>query len=111
MSATTKYHGTPVWIGGRRLVIPSLSVKQFQDHYDALRNPLIGEDKTTVDARFAIYIPIIGLALRRNYPDIGDEWLWSEFDLFSFPLALRATQASAGMEGVVDPGEAIPAAS
>ena len=111
MPETTKYHGTAVTIGGRKLIIPSLSVKQFQAAYEDLRAPVTDEDAGTIARRFETFIPIIGIALRRNYPDITDEWLWDEFDLFSFPLALRAVQAAAGLEAVVEPGEAIQPAS
>ena len=98
-----KYAGTPVHIGGERLLVPSLSIAQFQANYDALTAPSAGNDIESIKARFALLTPVIGQAIRRNYPEKTDEWLAGELDLISFPLALQAVQNASGLKPV-EPG-------
>lgn len=103
MPEVLKYSGHRVRVGGKSMVVPSLSIAQFQEHYDELSKPATADTKEEVIRRFTTMVPILGMAIRRNYPDITDEWLKEELDLISFPETLRAVQNASGMELV--PGE------
>ena len=100
-----KYLGVPLFFAGKVHYVPSLSVLQFQQNFELLANPLQGDDKDAVNARFKAYIPLIGTALRRNYPDLSDDMLYAELDLNTFALALKSIQNASGMKAV-RPGEA-----
>jgi hypothetical protein len=105
-----KYRGIPVFLDGRELIVPALSVRQFRDNIGLLVEP-IGEVKPeNVAERIGKFMPIIGMALRRNYPDLTDDTLLDMIDLDSFPEIIRAVQAASGMKAV-RPGEAQPAAA
>lgn len=98
MPENLRYAGVPVYMNGRNYFIPSLSTKDFRANYDALSaSPAEGGHPNEM---FSQYIPIIGLALRRNYPDITDEQLEDMLDLRTFRLAIRAVQDASGMEPV-----------
>ncbi len=99
-----KYVGIPIFFNGKTHLVPSLSVLQFQQHYDLLAHPLQGEDKESVEKRFKAYIPLIGVAIRRNYPEITDDQLYAELDLHTFSVCLQAVQNASGMKAV-RPGE------
>lgn len=121
-----KYRGIPVWIDGREYIIPSLSVSQFRNHIEGLNQYLADALNAKIDAASASpedaakaiqamtngmnrLVPVIGLAMRRNYPDITDEWLFDNLDLYSWVECVRAVQASSGMRPL-RPGESQPAA-
>ena len=101
-----QYLGVPLFFAGKTWLIPSLSVMQFQTNYDLLASPLTGDSKEALIERFKTYIPLIGSALRRNYPDLKDTDLYEHLDMHTFSLALRAIQNASGMK-VVKPGEAV----
>ena len=100
--AEVKFRGVAFFMNGREYIVPSLSLRHFQDNYELLTTP-------PVDLReqFSLYIPVIGLALRRNYPEISDEELKDMLDLSSFRDALVAVQGASGMKTVAA-GEATP---
>jgi hypothetical protein len=77
--------------------IPSLSTRDFRTFYDALTAPV---DRKDVLGAFDKYIPIVGLAVRRNYPDVTDEQLGEWLDLHTFRLAIQAVQDASGMTAV-----------
>lgn len=95
-----KYLGVPVYLNGQNYYIPSLSTRDFRANYEALTVPAGGEQKPLEN--FDRYIPIIGLALRRNYPGISDEQLEEWLDLHTFLLAVRAVQNASGMQPVAE---------
>ena len=115
-----QYLGVPIFFAGKTWLVPSLSVLQFQQYVGIISNPTPGvelpEDATPeqrseliqaeTTKRFAVLIPILGLAMRRNYPEVTDEMLFDQLDLHTFRDVLQAAQAASGLEAV-KPGEAI----
>jgi len=95
-----KYLGVPVYLNGQNYYIPSLSTRDFKTHYAELSaTAKEGEGEGPTEA-FDRFIPVIGLAIRRNYPDVTDEQLADWLDLHTFRLAIRAAQAASGMTPV-----------
>jgi hypothetical protein len=103
-----KFAGVPVYINGRNYFIPSLSLKQFEENQVILETgtePLKEETNIAWMIRTRrVTIPVIGMALRRNYPEVTDENLLDWLDSDSHLKAWRATQGASGME-VVSEGE------
>jgi hypothetical protein len=96
--AQLKYLGVPVYLNGQNYYIPSLSTRDFKTHYAELSaSTKEGEGPTEAFDRF---IPVIGLAIRRNYPDVTDELLAEWLDLHTFRLAIQAAQAASGLTPV-----------
>ena len=95
------YRGVPVFMAGRTYIVPALSLRQFEENTEALTSPIEGK---ALDV-FKRSVPIIGLALRRNYPEITDDDLFDMLDLESFSTVMRAVQNASGMKPVT-PGEA-----
>ena len=89
-----KYLGVPVWMNGQNYYIPSLSTRDFRNFYEALTAPA---DRTDVLGAFDKYIPIIGAAIRRNYPEVTDDQLGEWLDLHTFRKAIQAVQDASGM--------------
>lgn len=106
---STKYPGVPFQMDGQEYVIPSLSLRQFQDNYELLTAPVGELTAGSIQAQFSRFVPVIGMAIRRNYPEISDDALMDLLDLGSFRDALLAVQAASGMKPA-KPGEAAPAA-
>lgn len=122
-----KYRGVPVFIAGRELIVPSLSVRQFSENMNLLMDPgispqdltaafaasdhaAIAELRGKIEERMNKLVPVIGLAIRRNYPEITDEELFDMLDLDSFAEVLKVVQAASGMKQV-KPGESQPVAA
>lgn len=112
MREKLKFPGIPVYMNGRNYYIPSLSLKQFEENQQVLET---GGSKleNESDIQFVVRsrsatVPVIGLAIRRNYPEITDENLVDWLDARSHVLAWQATQNASGMEPVSE-GEEQPA--
>jgi hypothetical protein len=106
-----KFPGVPVYMGGRNYFIPSLSARQYREHQAVLEGTLeqVG-DETIVAYAIRVQeacVPIIGLALRRNHPEVTDEELWDLLDVNTFNLAWKAVQNASGMTPVTE-GEELP---
>lgn len=93
-----KYLGVPIFMNGRNYYIPSLSTKDFRAHYEDLTTPV--PEEAGQFASFDRFLPIILLAVNRNYPEITEEQLADWFDLHTFKLAMQAVQAASGIEPV-----------
>lgn len=105
MSDEVLYRGITVFFQGKEWIVPSLSVGQFEDNYDKLTKIEPVTDQKSLKKQFSTLLPIIGLAIRRNYPDVRDEDLRNWLDLATFKVCLRAVQNMSGLtEGT--PGEA-----
>lgn len=92
------YPGVPVYMNGRNYYIPSLSTRDFRANYAALTSRSDGA--TDPGETFDQYIPIIGLAVRRNYADVTNDQLADWLDLYTFKQALEAVQNASGMTPV-----------
>lgn len=89
-----KFLGVPVYMNGQNYYVPSLSTKDFVANEQALLEVKDGE---TAAQQFERFLPIIGLAVRRNYPDVTDDNLAEWLDLHTFKLAIKAAQDASGV--------------
>ena len=91
--------GVPVFMNGQNYYIPSLSYVDFKSNYEFLASTpdMSGAGQFEY---FDKLVPVIGLALRRNYPEITDEQLAPWLDMNTMPEALRAVQGASGMKAV-----------
>lgn len=98
MADEVKYRGVPLFMDGKTYYLPSLSVVQFRESYDALVEPVSGEGKEAISRLYDRLIPIIGKALRRNHPEVTDAQLEAMLDLSTFPRALQIVQSASGLK-------------
>jgi len=103
-----KYRGIAVFFDGREWIVPPLSVRQFRDNIKLLTEPVGEVNPDNAVERMSRFVPVIGMALRRNYPDVTDDHLLDALDISTFGEVMRAVQAASGMK-VARPGEARPA--
>jgi hypothetical protein len=96
MSQKLKYLGAPVFMNGQNYYIPSLSTRDFRANYELLTQAEKEDAPKDALSTFDAYIPIVGLAIRRNYPEVTDEQLEEWLDLTTFSLAIKAVQAASG---------------
>lgn len=117
-----KYSGVPVFMDGRQFIIPSLSVRQFKESMALLmadagvvqedlvvaiasgNHGKVAELRGKIEDHMNKLVPIIGMAIRRNYPEVTDENLFDMLDIETFREALKAVQGGSGMKRVT-PGE------
>jgi hypothetical protein len=109
-----RFKGVPFFMNGQEYLIPSLSLKQVQDNHEKLANTapveVEGADAANVDpvnsalATFTTYIPIILMAVQRNYPEVTEADLWEWLDMGNFAEVLSIVQAAAGFKASA-PGE------
>lgn len=91
--------GVPVFLNGQNYYIPSLAYGDLEANYDVL---ISGADSQGHEGFEYVkkVIPIIGLAVRRNYPDVTDEQLLGWLDATTLPLAIKALQNASGLTPV-----------
>lgn len=99
-----KFKGVAIFMNGQQYIVPSLSLRQFREHFTALTEPIEAADGDGLFAQFKKYVPIIALALQRNYEDVTEEQLFDWLDLNTFRQTFLAVQAASGMK-VEAPGE------
>jgi hypothetical protein len=99
MSQKLNFVGVPVYMNGQNYYVSSLSYPDFKANYDFLVSTPDLEDPKMFDY-FDKLIPIVGLSLRRNYPDVTDEQLMSWLDMNTLPEAVRAVQGASGIKPV-----------
>jgi hypothetical protein len=99
-----------VFFDGQEYVVPPLSVRQFRDNLKLLTEPVGEVTPENAVERMNKFVPVIGMALRRNYPDLTDDHLLDALDLGTFIQALLAVQKASGMKAGA-PGEALPVAA
>jgi hypothetical protein len=97
--AKLNYCGVPVYMNGKNYYIPSLSTRDFMQHEVDLVSVVEGETGAQHIQRL---MPVIGLAVRRNYPDLTDEQLMEMLDVHTYILAVRAVSNASGMEWVAE---------
>jgi hypothetical protein len=99
VSTKLKYLGVPVFFNGQNYYIPSLGYQDFKQNYEFLTStPDV--DGPKLFEYFDTLVPIIGKAIRRNYPEVTDEQLTDWLDMTTLPLATKAVQAASGITPV-----------
>jgi hypothetical protein len=92
--------GTPVYLNGRDYYIPSLSYKALRANYALLTEDTSDLEGDKMFEYFEKRIPVIGLAIRRNYPEVTDEDLDNWLDLTTLPLAIQAVASRSGVKAL-----------
>ena len=112
MKEKLKFPGVPVYMNGRNYYIPSLSTRQYRENASTLEKPPLqaeGESPISFVGRLGDeLVPIIGIAIRRNYPEVSDDDLADWLDGTTLMTAWQATQNASGMTPVTE-GEELPA--
>jgi hypothetical protein len=101
--AKTKFPGVPIVLNGETLLIPSLSLRQVQENYDLLSKPFEITTENLLE-HFDTFLPIIALAIQRNYPDVAEDDLRDWLALSSFYKVLAIVKGVSGLTEV-DSGE------
>lgn len=94
-----RYPGVPVYFNGQNYYIPSLSTRDFRANEEKIASASSEAKATETWER---YIPIIGLAIRRNYPEMSDELLEEYLDLHTFNEAYKACLNASGARPVAE---------
>jgi len=95
MPQKLKFLGVPLYLNGQNYYIPSLSTRDFRANQETLVAPF-PEGAAPGDS-FDRYIPIILLALNRNYPEVTRENLEEWLDLYTFRQAIATVQGASGI--------------
>lgn len=98
MAQKLRFPGVPVYMNGQNYYIPSLTVRDFRSNYDLLISA--AEPNGTPLQVFDKFLPIVLLAINRNYPEVTMEQLEEWLDLHTFIQALQAVQNASGMKAV-----------
>ena len=109
-----RFNGKPLFLDGKEYIVPSLSLRQVRDNHETLSQTHVVnlDDADGVLKLIALYAPVIGMALRRNYPDVTDEQVLDWLDLSNFAEAVAIVQAMSGYrQRAANLGEAMPAPS
>jgi hypothetical protein len=86
-------------MNGQNYYIPSLSFADFKANHELLSTGTVeGADQVT--SYFEKLVPVIGMAIRRNYPDVTDWQLAELLDMTTVVLCLKAIQNASGMTPV-----------
>ena len=101
--ANEKFPGVPVVLNGETHLIPSLSLRQVQENYETLSAP-VEVDGDNLLKRFDAYLPIILLAVQRNYPEVTSENLRDWLGLSNFYKVLAVVKGVSGLSES-EPGE------
>lgn len=108
-----RFKGVPLYLNGAEYIIPSLSLRQVEEFDETLSQPVNAADGDITGLRMILstYLPVIGAAIRRNYPEVKDEDLLDWLDLESVGEAIKIIQNASGYRTVRALGELPPAAS
>lgn len=106
-----RFKGVPFFMNGREYIVPSLSLKQVQENDALLSQTFEAKDAEGAKKLMEFYVPVVGMALRRNYPEVTDDQLLEWLDLGTFGEAIRIVQSASGYARVATLGEAAPAAT
>ena len=94
-----RYPGVPVFINGKNYFIPSLSLRDFRANAEVIAS---ARREDTPKETWDKYVPVICMAMRRNYPKISEEWLEEHLDLDTFNKAFKACLNASGLEPVTE---------
>jgi hypothetical protein len=102
--ANEKFPGVPMVLDGARYLIPSLSLRQLHDNYELIAAPIDTVTNENLQTYFVKYLPVIHLAIGRNYSDITEENLQDWLGITTFSTALAIVKGVSGLQEV-SPGE------
>lgn len=94
--------GVPIYMNGQNYFVPSLSYQDFKANYALLIAAPPQETGPEMMEFFDARIPVIGMAIRRNYPEVTDDELRGWLDMTTLPLAIQAVGAASGIKPVAE---------
>jgi hypothetical protein len=97
-----KYEGVPVYMDGKEWVIPALSVRQYREHQKLLQDGDVTQEN--LHDYIVARVPLIGAAMRRNYPELTDEQVMDMLDLRTVVRVIQAIGFQTGLRPA-QPGE------
>jgi hypothetical protein len=102
-----KFAGVPVVVGGEEWIVPALSLRHFREFHKKLFD--IGEiNSDNLPEKIGERLPIVALAVQRNYPDVTEDQLSDVLDLPTVLAVVRAIGEASGLrlaaEGEQAPG-------
>ena len=86
--------GEEVNIGGRKLIVPALTLRQIKNLKDKIQS--LSRVDPTDEASQNAFLDVVHAALSRNYPDMKREDLDDLIDLRNAPIITRAIINSSG---------------
>lgn len=92
--ATEKHQGVLIFMNGKKYLVPTLSLKQFNQHYELLTEPVGEPQEVNLKDLIDKNLPMILAAMQRNYPDINTENLTDWLDLSNFRDVMLAVQGT-----------------
>ena len=96
-----KYSGQKVYMGGETWVVPPLSLRQLRENYETIVTPVTsGSIEDVIVSR----LPIILMAMQRNYPDLTEDKLLDMLDANTLLPTFFAVAGGSGLEAA-KPGE------
>lgn len=107
MEQGVKYKGVAVFMDGKEWIVPSLSVRQFRDNFEKLTKDMGELSAGNFAEKLTELMPIIKMALNRNYPELSEDQILDMLDLSTFPTVIQAIAAASGMRKA-EPGESDP---
>lgn len=96
--ATENHQGVLIFMNGKKYLVPSLSVKQFHQHYELLTQPVGEANEINLKELMDKNMPMILSAVQRNYPDVNSENLSDWLDLSNFRDIMLAVQGTSPKE-------------
>lgn len=103
-----QFAGIPVFMAGRYWIVPPLSVGQFRKFGKQLINTG-NVDAENFETKLDEVLPVVHIALQRNYPTLKIEELEEMLDLGTFSEVVTAIANASGVKRVVS-GEPVPVA-
>jgi hypothetical protein len=110
-----KFKGVPVYMDGEIWIVPSLSVRQFRDNFDKLQKGFGSLTPENISEKVDETMPVILMALNRNYPDLTPDRLIDMLDMSTLPEVFQAIAAASGTKRIASTegaaGESEPVAA
>jgi len=97
-----RFLGVPIYMNGKNYIVPSLTLRDYRANHEALNAPI--PEGASILTFSDTFVPIIGVAIRRNYSDVTDEQLADWLTVETLPMAIKAVQGASGLT-LVSEGE------
>lgn len=99
-TSKVKFPGNPFSLGGEVRIIPSLSLRQFREHEEALNTP--ASETESLNSTANRFLPVILDAVQRNYPEVTEDNLLDWLDLSNLRDVMLTVQGASGMKPVTE---------
>ena len=97
-----KFEGVSITLGGRKLIVPALTIKQVRV---TLADDLKALDDKDANVSMMAGQRVILAAIRRNYPEMSEEFIEDSLDLNNYKAVLSAIMGASGLVQQAGAGE------